>query len=143
MGLGRTEQQILWSGANSKTLNAATRFDSDEYVIDSSVVAISLSVRADNQGTPASGDVVNIYVKWSNGDITGGGGANTFNTDEYAMPFTVLDTYSTNTPGEDPADKTLPIDPKMGKSFKLSVDSPNAATRNMLLYARMTVHTAT
>lgn len=142
MGLGRTEQQVTWAAANTKTLNSATRVDSDEIPIDLSVVAISISVRCDNQGTPASGDVLNVYVKWTNGDLDAGGGANDYDSDEYAMPLMVLDTYATNTPGEDPATRTLPIDPNMGKAFKLSVDSPNAATRNMLLAARCTMRTA-
>jgi hypothetical protein len=142
MGLARAEQQITWSAANTKTLSASTRADSDAMAIDSTCVAISVSVRCDNQGTPASGDVLNVYVKWSNGDLDAGGGADDFDSDEYAMFLMQLDTYATNTPGEDPCTRTLPIDPKMGKAFKLSVDSPNAATRNMLLAARMTVHTA-
>ena len=143
MGLGRTEQQVTWSAANTKTLSAATRADSDEITIDSSVVAASVQVRVDNQGTPASGDVLNVYIKWSNGDLDAGGGANDYDSDEYAMPLMVLDTYATNTPGEDPATRTLPIDPNMGKAFKLSVDSPNAATRNMVLAARVLFRTAT
>lgn len=143
MALGRTEQQITWAAANTKTLSAATRADSDEIVIDSSCVAISVQVRCDNAGTPASGDVLNVYVKWTNGDLDAGGGANDYDTDEYAMPLMVLDTYATNTPGEDPATRTLPIDPNMGKAFKLSIDSPNAATRNMVVNARCTMRTAT
>lgn len=143
MSLGRTEQQVTWSAANTKTLSAATRADSDAVTIDSSVVGISLSVRCDNQGTPASGDVLNVYIKWSNGDLDAGGGADDFDSDEYAMFWAQLDTYATNTPGEDPCTRTLPLDPMMGKAFKLSVDSPNAATRNMLLAARMTLRTAT
>lgn len=142
MGLGRTEQQVTWSAANTKTLTAATRSDSDEITIDSSVVAMSLTVSVDNQGTPASGDVLNVYIKWSNGDLDAGGGANDYDTDEYAMPFMVLDTYATNTPGEDPATRTLPLDPNMGKACKVSIDSPNAATRNMLVKARLTMRTA-
>ena len=143
MGLGRTEQQITWSAANTKTLSAATRSDSDEVVIDSTCVAISLSIRVDNQGTPTAGDVLNCYIKWSNGDLDAGGGANDYDSDEHAMWLMVLDTVTANTPGEDPATKTIPIDPNMGKAFKLSVDSPNAATRNMLLAARCTIRTAT
>lgn len=143
MALGRTEQQVTWSASNSKTLSAATRADSDEITIDSSCVAISVQVRVDNQGTPASGDVLNVYVKWSVGDLDAGGGSNDYDTDEYAMHLMTLDTYSTNTPGEDPATRTLPIDPNMGKAFKLSIDSPNAATRNMVVNARCIMRTAT
>lgn len=143
MGLGRTEQQVLWSGSNSKTLSAATRADSDEIVIDSSVVAAAVQVRVDNQSAAQTGDVLNVYIKWSTGDLDAGGGSNDYDTDEYAMHLMTLDTYATNTPGEDPATRTLPIDVNMGKAFKLSIDAPNAGSRNMVVNSRVLFRTAT
>ena len=145
MGLGRTEQQITWSAANSLVLSStAMSSPSDEFTIDSTVVAISMSARATNGGTPASGDVVNIYIKWSNGDLDAGGGANDYDSDEHAMWLMQLDTYPTNTPGENPAAKTFPLDPNMGKAFKVIIQDPGwASGRNITFAARCTLRTAT
>lgn len=137
MGLSRVQSQVLWSAATSKTLTTASRADSDAYTFDSTDVGCSVQIKVDNQGTPASGDVLNVYIKWTNGDVAGAGGSDTYDTDEYAQYLCVIDTYATNTPGEDPAVKTVPIDVMTGKGFKLSIDSPNAATRNMVVQARL------
>lgn len=135
MAMSRVQQQITWSAANSLTLNTATQTDSDAYTFDSTDVGCSIQVSVDNQGTPQAGDVLTVYIKYSNGDISAGGGADTFDTNEYAQFLMQLDTVAANTPGEDPAIKTVDI-PVSAKAFKLSISSPNAATRNMLVKAR-------
>jgi hypothetical protein len=143
MGLSRVQSQILWATATSKTLSSSSRADSDAYTFDSSDVGCSVQIKVDNQGTPQAGDVLNVYIKWTNGDVTGAGGSDVYDSDEYAQFLCVIDTVAANTPGEDPAIKTVPIDVMTGKGFKLSIDSPNAGTRNMVVNARLNLTRAT
>lgn len=135
MALTRQENQVTWSAASSITLSAATRSDSDAFTFDATDIAAALQVDANNAGTPASGDVLNVYVKYTTGDILGDS-ADDFDTDEHALFLGTLNTFGSDTPGEDPARKTWEI-PVAPKGFKLSVDSPNAATRNMVVRARV------
>lgn len=136
MALTRTESQITWSSADSITLSAATASTSDAFTFDATDGAASIQVDANNAGTPASGDILNVRIAWTTGDVLGDT-ADDYDTSEHAQLLMVLDTYGTNTPGEDPARKTVDI-PTSAKGFKLVVDSPNAATRNMVVRARVT-----
>ena len=129
MALTRGSASIVWGGTASKTLNSSARVDSDAYTFDATDVQASISIHADNQGTPASGDVVNCYLKWASD------GSN-YDTDEHAEFLFTLDTYGSDTPGEDPAQRTVTIS-TAGKSFKLSTDAPNAGTRNVVLTAQV------
>ena len=133
------EQQILWASASSTTLNTASRVDSDAVVLNVEDWDASLSISADNAGTPASGDTVDVYVKWSNGDLLGDTG-NDYDTDEHAQFVCRLDTYSANTPGEDPARRTVPLNLSGHTALKLSVVAPQGATRNIVLRARLNTH---
>jgi len=135
MAITDTQTQVTWSAASSVTVSSATEVVSDAMTVDQSCVNLSLSISVDNQGTPASGDVATFRIQWTNGDILGDTGDD-FDTSEHATYVAQLDTYSTNTPGEDPARKTIEV-PKLGTSYKLGVTCPNAATRNMVVRARM------
>lgn len=129
----QTGQQIQWSGANSITLSSATRQDSDAFVFDATDVAAVVTVTADNVGTPASGDYVDVYVKWTTGDVLGDT-ADDYDTTEHAEYLGRLDTYATNTPGEDPARRTWSLNHMIGaKAFRVSVEAPQAASRNVVV----------
>ena len=139
MASSHPEQQVVWATASSKTLSSSARADSDEVAFNVEDWSFDLQLSADNQGTPASGDVLNVYIKWSTGDILGDSG-NDYDTDEHATFITQLDTYSTNTPGEDPARRTIFGIPRAGTACKVSVDAPNAGTRNIVVRARIVTH---
>lgn len=134
MAASINETQFTWSAASSKTLSAATRADSDAITLNAADSAASVQISADNQGTPASGDVLNVYAKYSNGDILEDS-ADDFDTDKGAEYLGQLDTYSTS--GEDPQRKTFPLRVFGKKAVKISVVAPNAATRNMVVRARL------
>lgn len=140
MALTRNETQITWSAAASVTLSANTRQDADAFTFDATDFAASLTINADNAGTPASGDYVDCYIKWTTGDVLGDTG-NDYDTDEHAQFLCRLDTFSTNTPGEDPARKTIDI-PVSATGFKLSVQGNQAATRNVVVRARVNTQRA-
>jgi hypothetical protein len=135
MAITLTETQILWSSASSVTVSSATPVVSDAFALDATCIAASIQINADNAGTPASGDTVTAQIAYTTGDILGDSGDD-YDTTEHATPFMVLDTYATNTPGEDPARKTGPISCAV-KGGKLIVTCPQAGTRNVVIRARL------
>jgi hypothetical protein len=135
MAITHTQTQITWSAASTRSITSATEVESDGMTIDATTVALSLQLSADNAGTPASGDTAVFTIKWSTGDVLANSGDD-YDTSEYAQLIAVLDTYATNTPGEDPARVTVPVQP-LATKFKLAVVCANAATRNMTVAARM------
>lgn len=142
MALTRAETAITWSSAASITLSTASRQDSDPVLFDATDVAAVLTVSVDNAGTPASGDVLNVYVKWTTGDVLGDSGDD-YDTSEHAELLDQLDTYGTNTPGEDPARRTYSLNHMIGaKGFKVSVEGPQAASRNLVVRARLATQRA-
>ena len=135
MSLTLHETQILWGAAASVTVSAATPLTSDAFAIDPTTISASIQISADNSGTAASGDTCTAQIAYSLGDTLGNTGDD-YDTTEHAAPLMVLDTYATNTPGEDPARKTGPIS-IAAKGGKLIVTCPQAATRNMVVRARL------
>lgn len=141
MALTRAETQIQWSAADSITLNSASEFTSDAFDFDATDVAAVLQISADNQGTPASGDVVTVRIVYTTGDVLGGGGDD-YDTSEHAETVQ-LDTVAANTPGEDPARKSFSLNDMIGaKGFKLVASCPNAGTRNIIVRARVATQRA-
>lgn len=133
------ETGITWSAAASVSLSTNSRVDSDAVSLDIEDWDAALQVSVDNSGTPASGDVVDVYVKWTSGDVLGDSGDD-YDTDEHAEFLARLDTYTTNTPGEDPARKTVPLMVSGKKGFKLSVVAAQGATRAVTVRARLVTH---
>lgn len=134
----RSETQITWSAANSVTVSSATVVASDAFAFNAEDWDGELQINADNAGTPASGDVCDVFVAYSTGDILGDSGDD-FATPEHAEFAMRLDTYATNTPGEDPANRSIPV--RTGaKAFKVLVSCPQAASRNIVVRARIVTH---
>lgn len=138
MALTRQQAYITWSSANYLTVSAATMQLSDAYAFDATDVAATIQVEADNQSTAASGDTCDVYLLGSVGDVGSGSGSDTFDTTEYALFLYRLDTYAANSPGEDPARKTLFDVPIAGlKAIKIGVICAQAATRNIKVSVRI------
>lgn len=133
------ETGITWSAAASISLNSTSRFDSDAVTLNVEDWDASLQVSADNSGTPASGDVVDVYVLWTNGDILGDSGDD-YDTSEHAEFLCRLDTFATNTPGEDPARKTVPLQVSGKKALKVSAVAAQGGTRAVTFRARLVTH---
>lgn len=129
------ETQVAWSTASSISLSTTSAFTSDAVAINAEDDSGSVQVSADNAGTPSSGDVVDVYVAWSNGDVLGDSGDD-FDTTEHAEWLGRLDTYATNTPGEDPARKTIPLRVRGKKAFKIIAVAAQGATRAITFRAR-------
>lgn len=135
MAITRAQTQVLWSAASTKTVTSATEVVSDVITLDDTCVQLSIQVSADNAGTPASGDTAIWRIQWSTGDVLANSGDD-YDTSEHAQYLTTLDTFATNTPGEDPARRTITI-PVTANKFKLAVTCANAATRNIVVAARI------
>ena len=119
----------------SKSVTSATEVVSDVVTLDATCVSLAITVSADNAGTPASGDTAVFRIQWSTGDVLADTGDD-YDTSEHAQFLTVLDTYATNTPGEDPARRTIIVD-VVAQKLKLAVTCANAATRNVTIAARI------
>lgn len=136
MAITTHETQVTWSANASVTVSSATPVDSDVFTLADNCIAASIQLYADNQGTPASGDTAVFRIKWSSGDILGNTGDD-FDTSEHAQYVGMLDTVAANTPGEDPAMRTFYIELGGARKFKLSAVCAQAASRNIVLRARV------
>lgn len=139
MASSKNEQQVQWSAADYKTVSANTIQWSDAITLNAEDWRGALEINADNAGTPASGDTCSVYVGWSLGDVLGDSGDD-FPTDEYGEYLCLLDTYATNTPGEDPARCVVPLDVAGKKALKIGVVCPQATSRNITVRARLLTH---
>jgi len=134
MAITKAQSQITWSAADSISVAAGGAQDSDAQSISGNATAGSLSVEANNSGTPASGDTVDVYLLQTNGDTTGAAGADAYDTANHGEYLGQLDTNSDN-----PAQRTFDI-PVSASSFKLRLVS-NAASA-ITCYARYNEQTA-
>jgi hypothetical protein len=132
---------IAFSGTNSmstpKALNSTAIFDSDAVSFSADATDCYLQVKVDNQGTPGSGDVVDVYLRAS---LDGG---TTYDTDEHMRWVMRLDTYATNTPGEDPATLTRAISVRGIPGGKFSFRAAQGGTRTINVSAQFNEHTVT
>ena len=138
MASSKNATQITWSAANSVTVSSATVVWSDAFTFNAEYWQAELQVDANNAGSPASGDTCEVYVSYSTGDILGDSGDD-FASVEHAEFLFRLDTFGTNTPGEDPANRSAPV--RCGaKAFKVGVSCAQAATRNIVVRAMVNTH---
>lgn len=73
MGLSNNEMQVTWGMANSVSVSAAGTQTSDEFPFTEAAVSAMITLKADNAGTPASGDTVDFYLATTCGDPDGAG----------------------------------------------------------------------
>lgn len=133
------ETGVAWSSSASVTVSSSTVVWSDPITLNVEDWDGSLQVNADNAGTPASGDVCDVYVAWTNGDVLGDSGDD-YDSVEHAEFVGRLDTYTSNTPGEDPARRTWPLQVSGKKGLKVGVSCPQAGSRNVVVRARLVTH---
>jgi hypothetical protein len=138
MAATRNETQITWSSASSVTVSSATVVWSDPLLFHVDDWEAEVQVHADNAGTPASGDVCNVFIAYTTGDILGDSG-NDYATVEHSEFVTQLDTLATNNPGEDPASRSFPVR-TAALGFKVGVHCPLSSGRNIVVRARVVTH---
>ena len=126
---------IAFGGTNSmstpKALNSTAIFDSDAVTFSADATDCYLQEKVDNQGTPGSGDVVDVYLRVS---LDGG---TTYDTDEHMSWVMRLDTYPTNTPGEDPATQSRLVDVRGIPGAKFAFKAAQGSTRTINVSAQI------
>lgn len=128
------EFQVLWAAATSKTVSTATINWSDAVLLNIEDWDGSIQVNANNSGTPASGDTCAVYVGWSDGDILGDTG-NDYDTDKSPEFVGQIDTST-----ENPARRTYPLMVSGKTALRIGVICAQAATRNIVVRARLNTH---
>jgi len=118
MALSRNETQITWGAAASLSVAFGATGTSDAFAFDTSCWDAAIQLSADNDGTAATGDQIEFRVLYTTGDILGDAGDD-YDTAEHGTLLAVLDTFGTNTPGEDPARVTVPLPTVAAKGLKL------------------------
>ena len=119
MPLSRNETKVLFSSANSVSISAAGSNVSDAVSLDTTCVDAAITVKADNAGTPAAGDTVDVYVLLSAGDPDGAAVADEFASADgvHSQFLCQLDTNTSN-----PAIITAPYQavPQAGKLYAVN-----------------------
>lgn len=134
----KNESPITFSGASSLTVSSATVVSSDAFLFNVDDWDAEVEVNALNNGTPSSGDVCDVYVAYTTGDVLGDSGDD-FATTKNAEFLFRLDTVAANTFGENPARRSMRI--RTGaKGFKLYFSCPQAASRTITVRALINTH---
>lgn len=117
MSLSQTEQQLLWSTANSVSVASGGNQTSDEIAHNNDAFQAKIQLKADNDGTPASGDIVDFYLLESLGDPDGA------SADEFAVAAQGRWLATLDTNANDPAEKVVWIPGPLYKSKLYAVNS--------------------
>ena len=112
MAVANNEQQITWSSSNSASVSAGGTQASDAASLSATAFAAMVTLKADNDGTPASGDTVDFYALITCGDPDGASTDEYPNDDSDGIFLARLDTYA-----DDPAVATVNL--PVGKAVKL------------------------
>jgi hypothetical protein len=138
MASSRSSTAVTWSASASVTISSATAVTSDAVTFNVEDWSASVQVDANNAGTPASGDYVDVYAAYTAGDVLGDSSSD-YDTTEHATFLGRLNTYATDTPGEDPARATFPLD-TAPLGCKIICVAPQAASRNIVVRAMVVTH---
>lgn len=138
MASSRNETGITWSSAAYIDITSGSNATSDAFTFNVEDWDAALTLHADNQGTPASGDTVDVYVEWTSGSVDGSAGDD-YDTPKGAQWVARLNTYSTDSDGEDPQQKTVALGVMAAKAFKLYAKN-NSGGRTIRLRAEVSTH---
>ncbi len=130
MAITKAETQIVWSAANNLSVSAGSTGTSDAFTFDATSFNATLTLKADNNGTPASGDSVTFYLLYTNGDPDGTG-ADEYDTTTQGTLLAILDTNTS-----DPAQTTVSVNPsaKGGKIYAVNNSGGRAITISATMY---------
>jgi hypothetical protein len=137
MASTKNETQVQFSSTNEITINNTSWNLSDPVALNVEDWDAELLMWADNQGTPASGDTVEVRVLYTNGSVDGSAGDDYVNQDngEY---MALLDTYN-NDDGNGVVLSSVPLR-TCPDGFKLAVKAAQGSTRNIKFRALLQTH---
>jgi hypothetical protein len=131
MAISRNEVQITWpTASNSTTITSGSNATSEPKTFSATAIRAGLTVKADNSGTPASGDTVDVWIIYTDGDPDGA------STDEYGTTGHARFLGQLDTNVEDKALLTFDIS-AAHKGFKLYAEN-NAGSNSIVVSATMT-----
>jgi len=130
MTITKSETQIQWSAANNLSIALSSTGTSDAFTFDGTSFLATITLKADNNTTPSSGDTVTFYLLYTNGDPDGTG-ADEYDTTTQGTLLALLDTNTS-----DPAQVTVAVNPsaKGGKIYAVNNSSTHAITVSATLY---------
>lgn len=122
MAVTKSQSAVQWAGSSTDSVASGGTETSDAQSISSNAIAGSVSIKVDHGGTPASGDVVEVRILYSNGDLPGlPDGSDEFDQPESAVVFDFVLTE------DDPAILTTPIDVS-ASAFKIQAENTGASS---------------
>lgn len=126
MAISKAEGQITWSAANTLSVAAAsTSAASDIYTPDATAGRVFAQFKADNDGTPATGDTIDFFLLTEVGDIDATGGDD-YTTQEDAhrlLLFTLI--VNATDGGADPAVSPV-VEIPIATSYKFQMRNNSA-----------------
>lgn len=134
MAVGNNEQQVTWSSSDSASVTAGGTQTSDVVTFSTTALAAMITLKADNNSTPASDDTVDLYALLSCGDPDGSAGDEYPNDDSDGIFLARLDTNA-----DDPALATVTL--PVAKAVKIHARS-NASSNGITVSACINEKTA-
>lgn len=128
MAITHTEQQVAWSTINFVDVTTGGNQTSDILALDDTCVNAQITLKADNQGTPTSTDIIYFWLQQSAGDPDNDAGGDEYDTFEGSLFLAAIDTSATN---NDPGVTTVPL-PIPQKGIKIYAEGATAGTTNTI-----------
>jgi hypothetical protein len=121
MAITTESAQVQWSAANSVSVAASGTQTSDAVSIPDTAFAGEITLKADNDDTPSSGDTITFKILYTCGDPDGTS-SDEYDTDDNAPVAAVLDTNV-----DEPAVITIKLANIAAKGFKVYAKNNNAS----------------
>lgn len=119
MALTKPRKKVLFGAANSVVITTGSNNISDLITTDDTCIEASITLKADNAGTPVLGDTVDVYILKSSGDPDGAAVADEFASADlsHATFLGQIDTFVTD-PGI--IDIPFPVVPANSKLYAIN-----------------------
>lgn len=124
MAVGRTQTQVTWpTSSTTGSVSSSSSLTSEALTFGATTFAASVSVKADNAGTPTSGDTLSVFALYSSGDPDAApDSADEYDTAGHGELLGVLDTNA-----EDPVIATFALNAAT-KAVKIYVENDGASS---------------
>jgi hypothetical protein len=133
MTISTVEHKIYWTASQTSSISSGGNKTSDTASFTSTLIDLSISLKADNDGTPATGDTVDCYFLPTLGDPDGSGTAE-YTTTGHGIFLARLDTIT-----EDPAITVVRLNPTVQamRLYCVNNSSGRAITVSATMYEKL------
>lgn len=118
MAITSETNQVTWSASNTKSVASSGVETSDDYAFDANTFEATLVCKANNSGTPASGDILSIYAQIKEDPDQD-------STDEYANQMDFVGALNTNL--DNPAVARIVMSVEPGKTYRFAMENDGAS----------------